>query len=47
MLNLSICLSIILDLRPLLAQGGARGQNLEHLNFFFYLYFIFYGSSCR
>ena len=25
---------MISDLRVLLAQGGARGQNLEHINFF-------------
>ena len=25
---------MISDLRVLLVQGGARGQNLEHLNFF-------------
>ena len=27
----SLCLSMILDLKVLLAQGGARGQNLERL----------------
>ena len=31
-----ISLSMISDLRVLLAQGGARGQNLEHLHSFFY-----------
>ena len=41
----SISLSVIWDLRVLLAQGGARGQNLEHL--FFYLYLLFYGCSSR
>ena len=33
----SLSLSMISDLRVLLAQGGARGQNLEHLKFFFYI----------
>ena len=38
-LNLSISLSMISDLRILLAQRGARGQNQEHLYFFFLFVF--------
>ena len=38
-LNLYISLFMISDCRVLLAQSGAKGQNLEHLNFFFLFVF--------
>ena len=39
----------LFDLRPngLVPRGGERGQNLEHLNFFFIFAFNFLECNCQ